>query len=225
MPDSEISPSAAIGQSGRWSIAATIVVNIIAPYVIYIVLEAHMSRFGALLCSSIPPLLQSVASVIRRRRIDTMAALVLSGIALSLLLIALGGSARLLLIRESLLTGVFGVVFLASLLLPRPLIFYLARQNDMVGEGGHEYFELRWQNASFRRAMRLITALWGAGLLVEAAVRTVLAETLSISRFLLISPFVQFAIMAALAGLTIIYVRRLKSRSDTEVTDDASSGV
>lgn len=223
MPDSETSPSMARRRANGWSLATTVVVNVVAPYVIYVLLEDHTSHFSALLYSSIPPLLQSVASVIRRRRIDTMAALVLSGIALSLLLIALGGSARLLLVRESLLTGVFGIVFLASLLLPRPLIFYLARQNDLVGTGGHDFFERRWQNASFRRAMRLITVLWGAGLLVEAAVRTVMAETMSIARFLLISPFAQFAIMAVLAGLTVIYVRRLKTQPDTVVAEDGRS--
>ncbi|XLM21574.1 hypothetical protein MKD33_05940, partial [Chromobacterium piscinae] len=53
--------------------------------------------------------------------------MVLLGIALSLLAMLLGGGEKMLLLRESLLSGLFGVAFLLSLLLPRPLVFYLAR--------------------------------------------------------------------------------------------------
>jgi hypothetical protein len=53
--------------------------------------------------------------------------LVIAGIALSLIATLLGGSPRLLLIRESFITGIFGLIFLGSLLFPRPLLFQLVK--------------------------------------------------------------------------------------------------
>src|SRR5208337_5202234 len=77
--------------------------------------------------SSIPPILWSVMELARFRRLDAVSLLAVIGIFLSLAAMALGGNPRLLLARESLVTGIIGLLFLASLLLPRPLMFYLAR--------------------------------------------------------------------------------------------------
>jgi hypothetical protein len=46
---------------------------------------------------------------------------------LSLIATLPGGSPRLLLIRESFITGIFGLIFLGSLLFPRPLLFQLVK--------------------------------------------------------------------------------------------------
>ena len=39
----------------------------------------------------------------------------------------MGGSARLIQIRDALVTGAIGIMFLGSLALQKPMIFYLAR--------------------------------------------------------------------------------------------------
>ena len=64
----------------------------------------------------------------RHRRLDIIAIFYLLGTLTSILAIFLGGDARLLVIRESFFTGALGLVCLTSLLLPRPLMFYVGRQ-------------------------------------------------------------------------------------------------
>jgi uncharacterized membrane protein len=64
-----------------------------------------------------------------------------------------GGDPRILLIRESLVTGVLGIACLVSLLLPKPLIFYFAPPNAA-------FYQL-WQYPSFKRYMTLMTIAWG----------------------------------------------------------------
>ena len=65
--------------------------------------------------------------LIKTRRLDAISVLVLAGIVFTLVATAMGGSARLIQIRDALVTGVIGLMFLGSLLLEKPMIFYLAR--------------------------------------------------------------------------------------------------
>ena len=51
----------------------------------------------------------------------------LAGIGFSVAIALLGGQPEVMLMRESLLTGVLGAVLLLSLLGKRPLLFYLLR--------------------------------------------------------------------------------------------------
>ncbi|WP_097460600.1 VC0807 family protein [Mangrovitalea sediminis] len=202
-------------RSVRFEIVRTLLVNALAPYLIYALLKGHTSNFIALVCSGLPPLIESVWSLLKRRRLDVMAVLVLGGIALGLGLMAMGGNARLLLVRESLVTGLVGVVFLVSLVLPRPIIFYLAREMTTgdVPEAVATW-DRRWQDLSwFRAGMRVMTLMWGAGMVVEAAVRVDMAETLPIQHFLAISPFVQYGITGALVLWTLWYRKRMKQRA------------
>jgi hypothetical protein len=75
---------------------------------------------------------------------------------------AVGGSPRFLLLRESLVSGMIGIVFLGSLLLPRPLAYYLAR-STVAKQSPQELntFEVAWPKPRFVRTMYVMT--WGLG--------------------------------------------------------------
>lgn len=198
-------------RQARLSVARTLLINGLAPYLIYVAVHAYASSFTALLCSAVPPMLESIWSVFRRGRLDVMAILVLGGIALGLGLMTLGGDARLLLVRESLVTGIIGLVFLGSLVLRRPLIYYLAREST-AGDDPERL--ARWDHFSAlppaRRGIRWLTLVWGTGLLVEAAVRVDMAESMAIDHFLAISPFVQYGLTGLLIAWTVWYSRLLR---------------
>ena len=114
-----------------YTIGIEVLVNLVLPYLIYIQTEAHIGQVHALLASSLPPILWSGVEFARRRRIDAMSLLVLAGIALSLLAFLGGGSVRFLQLREKLITGLIGLVFLGSAAIGRPLIYQLARAGMM----------------------------------------------------------------------------------------------
>jgi hypothetical protein len=157
----------------------------------------------------------------RTRRVDALSILVLLGIVLSIVLMALGGSPRLLLMRESMASGAIGVVFLVSLVLRRPLTFYLARATvARKEEGGAERFEALWkERPALRRSVRLMTAVWGLGLAGENALRAWLAWHWPVERFLVVSPFIGYAIYGALTVWTLIYRRKLQRRGTAAPTE------
>ena len=145
----------------------------------------------ALLATSVPSLLDALVGIVRKHRLDVLAGFTLFTIAISLCLVAAGGSPKLYLVRESLVTGAFGVLALVSLLFPRPLTFYLVRY---IGNGDDPergaYFDGEWKDAGFRRDTRAITLIFGVTTVAETAIRVHLAFAWPVSHFLAVSPLI-----------------------------------
>ncbi|WP_341774673.1 VC0807 family protein, partial [Burkholderia cepacia] len=123
----------------RVAFVAELAVNFVLPWVVYRLALPSWGESGALYASAVPPLLWGIVEFARTRRVDALSAIALLGIALSIALMAGGGSPRLLLVRESFVSGTIGVVFLVSLVFKRPITYYLTRETvARQGEGGVE---------------------------------------------------------------------------------------
>lgn len=182
-----------------------IAINFILPWLIYREVAPVWGETSALLASSVPPVIWSIVELIRFRRVDMLSLLVVLGIVLSLVAMLMGGSSKMILMRESLVSGLIGVGFLLSLVLPRPLMFYLARATAArQAVGAVERFELLWQQKGFRQAMQRMTWLWGSGLTLEMAVKALMAWYWPTERFLLLAPVVGYGIYGALFSLTFL---------------------
>jgi hypothetical protein len=193
------------------NIAVEILVNIVLPYLIYVKAEPRLGSVRALLAASVPPILWSGIEFARKRRIDAVSLLVLLGIVLSLLAFFGGGSARFLQLRENLVTGLIGLVFLVSAAVGRPLIYQLARAGKLREDPVEAArFESLRDNPRFRRNMTIMTLVWGFGLLAQTAVACLLVFSLSIPRYLIVSPIVGYSIMGGLALWTFWFVKRIK---------------
>lgn len=96
--------------------------------------------------------------------------------------------------------------FLASFLLPRLLAFYLGRQMMTGGDPQRiSHGDDLWQYPGFRFGNRVVSAVWGWGLLIEAGLRIVLALGLPVSLFLLAWPYLNYGIYEALLVWTVYY--------------------
>jgi len=185
-------------------------VNAVAPFVIYNLTDKQLGDVGALIASSVPPIGWSVVQFVRSRTVDALSLLVVTGIALSMLALWGGGGAKFLQLRENLVTGAIGLVFLGSVAIGRPLIYYLARAG-MRRRGATSQladFENLQGNAFFKRTMQVITLVWGFALVLRTAIAAVLVFTVSIPTYLAIHPILGYATMGALAGWTLLYARR-----------------
>ena len=196
-----------------------LVANFLLPWLCYRWAQPQWGESAGLIVSSLPPIAWSVVELLRFRRIDALSLLVVGGIALSLLAMLLGGSPRVLLMRESLLSGLIGLAFLLSLLLGKPLLFYLARAMVARESAEGEWrFVMRWQEPAFRRGIRQLTLLWGGGLCAETLLRALLIWQLPVERFLIVSPFVSYGIMGLLLAGTWLGRRRLRASSPLPVS-------
>src|SRR5438105_10506628 len=196
-------------------LATEALVNFILPFAIYKYAQAPFGDVRALLASSVPPILGSLVEFARHRRLDALSVLVVSGIALSLLAMLGGGGARFLQLREKLVTGVIGLVFVGSALIGKPLIYELGRASmRRKSEDEAQQFEALQVHAGFRRTMTVMTLVWGLGFLAEFAVSVVLVFALSIREYLLINPVLGYGTIGALSLWSFLYGQRAKRRGE-----------
>ena len=191
-----------------------LVVNLFLPWLVYRLTEPSLGSVGALYASAAPPLTWSLVEFAKVRRIDALSVIVLLGIALSIATMAIGGSARVLLVRESLVSGLIGVAFLLSLLRKRPIVYYLARATIARQEAdGVSRFERVWnERPQLRANLRMMTATWGAALTAETLLRCWLAWHWPIERSLVVLPIVSYAIYGVLMVWTLWMKRRMRAR-------------
>jgi hypothetical protein len=197
------------------AIGIEILVNIVLPYVIYIKAEAGIGQAHALMAASLPPIVWSVFQFFRKRQLDAMSLLVIAGIGLSLLAFLGGGSVQFLQLRENLVTGLIGLIFLGSAVIRRPLIYQLARASNMrTSPTEAERLEkLRVESPQFRRNMTLMTLVWGVGLIIETTIACAVVFTMPIADYLIVSPILAYGAMGILGLWTFWYVKRQKRRA------------
>jgi len=186
---------------------ASLLLNAVAPFVIYQVL----SRFGvptltALALTSVFPLGGLLVGWARNRRLDGIGLVTVVVIAIGLAASVVSHDRRLYLVNVSFSTGAFGAVCLASLGLSRPLMFYLGRQlssgDDPMRLAEYDGF---WRLTRFRRSLRVITLTWGLAYLVEAATRALIAWTLPAGIVLIASPLLAYGVVGLLLSWTMAY--------------------
>lgn len=193
----------------------SIVINAAIPFLLYTLSKKYISssEVVALSIAALFPIFDSIFGIIRHRQLDLIAVLALLGIVVSLVGVLMGGDTKILLIRESFLTGALGIACFVSLLLPRPLMFYFGRQM-MAGKDPVKIaqFDAQWQHPYARFVHRLITIVWGIAYVGEFILRVILVYTLPAAVVLLISPFLLGGITVGTIVWTFAYVRYATKR-------------
>jgi uncharacterized membrane protein len=187
------------------AILLNLLINGLVPWLGYVLLSPHIGSLLALSIVTMIPLIDNLIHLARHRTIDMFNGLMLTGFVLSLIMVLLGGSEKLLLMRESLVTVVIGMAFLGSLLLKRPLIFHMVRRFSNGTDP-----ERNWAYPYFRQMMRRLTILWGVALVAEAGLKLLLITMLSTSQMLAISTPLFYAVIGLAIGGTIVYKRRAR---------------
>jgi hypothetical protein len=197
------------------AIVISLIINGAFPVLVYNFLVGHYSSFVSLLIATLIPLGDNLFHVIKYRKADAFGLFMLTGFVLSLLAFVLGGNERLILLRESMVTGLLGLIFIASLFFEKPLIYHFAirfSSNEETEKRGQ--FERNWEVPYFRFVLRIMTVIWGIALLGEAVVKFILVYELSISAFLAVSQLIFYGVIGAAILFTILFRRYAKTRLD-----------
>ena len=193
--------------------ALQVLVNALLPLLIFDLAQKPLGDVRALLASSGPPIAWSLVEFARHRKVDAISILALTGIALSFVAFIGTGGAKFLQLRETLVGGLIGLIFVGSALIRRPIIYYLARAT-MLRSNPAEAQELQSLrgNVHFERTMMVMTLVWGFGLLAHTSLNVALVFAVSIPTYLAIAPFTGYGTMGALALFTFWYARRARRR-------------
>lgn len=150
-------------------------------------------------------------TVIRQRKVDMMVFFALSIVLGGALLSLVTGSPRVLLIRDAWIFGVLGVWALATLLTRKPFMLVMARAVVIakIGAEGARQWEARWDvEPRFRHHVRVVTAVWGLGFLLDAVVRVIFAATLPIDVVPLASTVQWLVVLGLLLTFHIRYITK-----------------
>ncbi|RKS79902.1 intracellular septation protein A [Motilibacter peucedani] len=164
----------------RVTAGARFLAGFVLPTALFYVLRAlGVGLYASLLVSALVSAAPAVSSVVHERRVDGLSTyftvMTLGAVGVSLV----PGGSRFLLARESLMTGVTGVWFLASRWTDRPLAYLFCKPLLQGRLRWPDDWEHLWQaSPRWRRMWRVSSALWGIGLLTDAAARVVAAYTL-----------------------------------------------
>ena len=170
------------GVAGRRAVrvAVRVAAGLAAPTALYYVLRAAgLSVYASLLASTVASALPGLVTLARERRVDGLSAYFTAMMLGALVVSLIPGATRLLLAKEAVLTAVTGVWFLAGVRARRPLVYLFTRP---ILQGRLHWpadWDGIWEAApGFRRMWRVSSVIWGVGLLVDAALRVVMAWTL-----------------------------------------------
>lgn len=196
----------------------SIIGGAVVPLTVYYLVRHHVhSDADALIIAGIFPAAWVSVQFIRQRRIDPVGAIVLFGfivgVAVSELL---GGNAYVLKARDSVFTGLFGIVFLVSLVAAkRPAIFYIGRLLS-AGDDPERiaaYDELH-DLPGGEHTFRILTMVWGIGLLLDAGTRLLLAAVMSTGPFLATSPVISAVFLGGMFAFTVRYANVARARGE-----------
>jgi hypothetical protein len=156
-----------------------LVFDVVVPVGLYYLLSAMgVADTPALVAAGIVPFVRSVRGVLRRGRPDYLAVMMAALFLLSLIFVALTGSPKFVLVKESFGTVVIGLWSLGSAWTARPMTFYTARPFLTKSQPAalRCWDHLAETSAEFRAIQRRLAIFWGAGLLADAAVRIGIVE-------------------------------------------------
>jgi hypothetical protein len=197
-------------------LAPSLVVNAVLPWVAFQVLSGRgVPTVPALCLTAIFPLAAVLVSFARSRHADGIGVISLVFIVVGVAASLVSGDVHFVLVKDSFFTGLFGLVFLGSLLGPRPLMFYFGRSFATGGDPARiARWNGLWQYPGFRRVIRIMTAVWGVAYVVEAAVRVVFAFILPPATVLALSPLLALGVTILLIAWTMSYARRSQQRDE-----------
>lgn len=204
----------ASGQSALVNWIVTLTVNVVLPFATYVLLTHVLgtSEVTALLVSGIWPVLEIGYTVVKQRVVDEFSVFVLIGIVIGVVTTLFSDDVRAVFLKDSITTGLIGVIMLVTVVAGRPLTFYLGRRFATDGSVvQRQWWNGLWQYPQFRRVQRKIGLMWGVTLLGEAVIRALLTLTLGTEPMVLVNNVVPLVVIAGLVFLTIAIGRRAQA--------------
>ncbi|GLW18787.1 hypothetical protein Stsp01_55300 [Streptomyces sp. NBRC 13847] len=194
--------------AARRQFAVTMLCDVVLPVGIYFVLRKVVGcgELLSLLISAAAPALNTAHHIVTRRKVDTVGVFVIA----ILVLVGLGSfifdSPRLTLAKGGWFTGLIALWILGSVFTSRPFTYQALKA---LLPGKSEMLEGLWaSDPHFRRIWRSLTVLWGVGLLVDAALRLIMAYTLPFDTVVALDGVLYFVTYFVLQVITHIVLHK-----------------
>jgi hypothetical protein len=184
-------------------------IDIICPIIIFFSLQNSIGATLAIVLSAIPPAVSTIFSIVVFKRIEAIPIISLCSISITSIFTLSYGNPKFNLLPDAIIPLFIGVGFLFTIKRKRPLFYYFAR--PWVTQNNPEKiveWNNKWDQAGFRRDMRLIGVGWGIGLLLRGLSWGILVYFLEVQVLLIINPIIGLGFMVPLGVWTSVYVKK-----------------
>jgi hypothetical protein len=193
-------------------VLAPVLVDLVVPLLIfYGFRQAGASVVEATLAGSIIPVVRTAYSLVRGRKADWMAIFMIAALLIGTVASLAMHSPRMLLAKDGVITALCGFWLLGTVVAGKPLLLAIGRgiAEAKRGKGGGEVWAGRWETEPrFRHGLRLITAVWGVGLVADAVVRVVIAFALPLDAVPGVTTVQWFVVFGLLYAFMFWYSRK-----------------
>ncbi|KAI9202819.1 uncharacterized protein BJ171DRAFT_625859 [Polychytrium aggregatum] len=194
-----------------------VMINIIAPIVIYAVAVLYLSVIVSLILSGLPPLLESLYHVIRERQIDLIAVNMVLSIVISVVVVVVTSDPRLLLVKDSINTVLLGILFGASVLFKQNLIWRYNVQWNSHNPKELERLNTIWETKpAVRRVTNIMSLVYGVSFCIEAGIRVVLIYTIPLNIMVYVSPLLLLLCFALVGLWSYFFVRWARAKNQSQ---------
>ena len=147
---------------------------------------------------------------VRERELNPFATVMLVLFGLGLVLALVSGDPRFFLLKNSIITGTIGLVFLGTTLFGTPLT--LAASQSFQPDRKAEIRQAYETDPHVRHGHRVSSTVWGVGLVLEALVRVPLVFLLPIDVMVGLGEAMTIVVIGGLLAWNIWYVKRAIAR-------------
>ncbi|UNO39018.1 VC0807 family protein [Streptomyces sp. MST-110588] len=205
-------PAQAAGRGPWGPLARTLAVNLFAPLVLFALLRAHgAAQWSALLISSAVPALRIIWTLAVHRRADGFDLFVLGMLLVSAGTSLISGSPRVLLLKDVGLSAALGLWIVGSLRARRPFAYEFGVRLR-GGATAADRDRLWRESPALRHGLRTLTAIWGAGQLLDAGVGVLTSLTLPVDVVPFVGRIQTLVVFGATVLVTLRYARRFRAR-------------
>ncbi|MEU4518123.1 VC0807 family protein [Amycolatopsis sp. NPDC024027] len=185
----------------------SLAIEIAVPLGVYYGLHSlGASDFTALALSGVFPLARTLYQFAKNRTLNGLALVVLVTNVVGMLLTFVSGDTRMMIAKDSLGSGITGLVILISAFTAQPLMTKALRPFLTHGKADHEAAWERLQGTRrFDTVLRRSSFIWGVGFVLESAARVIGAFTLPVSTMVWLSTVIfvgSFTVIMLVAGLS-----------------------
>ena len=187
----------------------TILVDVAPPLIAYYGLRAAgISEYIALLTATVLSGLRVLYGIVKARRLDPFAAYLLLTFGLSLAVSLSTTDPKLVLVGNTVVNGLGGLIFLGSCVIGTPLTEVVSDRFKTVGDRPDAADDGRRRRVHVR-----LSAMWGVGLLCEVAIRLIVIDTFSVDTANGVNSVITVAVIGLLVMATVVTSRRVAAQA------------
>lgn len=192
----------------------TLVVDGVLPIGLFKGLEAAgVAPVWALAAGCVPPVLNNLRVWRQARRIDIVGILITASIASGVVAPLVTGRLGSRIVTDCLLNCGWGLAFLGSLALEKPVIFFLIRALVAGDDASRTAaWDGLWRHRNFCAAMRGLTAIWGAVYFAQVAIELSLARLAKPDTVVTVAQVMSLGGTLALLVFTRLYMHGVRTR-------------